>query len=159
MALLATVLVGLIIVVVAIVVVLREVRKLGIEPTPPVFNIDEAFEWVVERVPYEVAATLTPDDVYRVLAFQTELFAARGASANGSAGRRAEGAVIGAAEIVEYVIERAAATGEEYLIEQVNPVIEVLLAYLEEIGAVGPAAGRAVPRSGTEAAESPEPES
>ncbi|MCZ7531672.1 MAG: hypothetical protein M5U31_15860 [Acidimicrobiia bacterium] len=148
MVLVASLLVGLVILAVAFLVVLREARSLEAEPTPPVFNIDEAFEWVVEHVPDEVAATLTPDDVYRILSFQTEFFALRGVAVNGSSVRPADGVVIGVTEAVEHVMERATATGDSYLPEQVLPVVEVLLAYLQEIGAVGPAAGRAITRRG-----------
>jgi hypothetical protein len=47
--------------------------------------------------------------------------------------------VIGGSETVDYILERAAATGEAYLPEQVYPVVETQLAYLRAIGAVGPA--------------------
>ncbi len=158
MVLVASILVGLVVLAVAFLVVLREARSLGAEPTPPVFNIDEAFEWVVEHVPDAVAATLTPDDVYRILSFQTELFAMSGVAVNGSSRRPPDGAVIGVAESVEHVMERAAATGDQYLPEQVEPVIVVLLAYLQEIGAVGPAAGRAIPRRESRPSGRPLPE-
>jgi hypothetical protein len=38
-------------------------------------------------------------------------------------------------------VDRAAATGEAYLPEQVYGVLETQLAYLRSIGAVGPPAG------------------
>ena len=142
----AAVLVGLVILAVAFLIVLREVRSLEVRPTPPVFNIDEAFEWVVEHVPDEVAATLTPEDVHRILTFQTELFRRRGVAVNGSSASPPAAVIISAAETVEYVLERAAVTGDPYLLEQVLPVIEVQLKYMEAIGAIGPAAGPAVPR-------------
>ena len=46
--------------------VIREAGRLAAEPPPPVFDMDEAFEWVVEHLPDLVAATLTPGDVRRV---------------------------------------------------------------------------------------------
>jgi hypothetical protein len=48
--------------------------------------------------------------------------------------------VIGGAEVVAYIVERAASTGEAYLPEQVHGVLETQIAYLRSIGAVGPAA-------------------
>ena len=44
-------------------------------------------------------------------------------------------------ETIEYILERSAETGESYLPEQVEGVVECQLAYLRFIGAVGRAAG------------------
>jgi len=49
--------------------------------------------------------------------------------------------VIGAAETVDYILERCAATGEAYIPEQVYGVVETQLSYLRTIGAIGPAVG------------------
>src|SRR5882757_11429504 len=111
------------------------------EPPPPVFDMDEAFEWVVEHLPDLVAATLTPEDVRRILDFQLEFFQRQGVTGNGSSSHPPGDVVVGGAETVEYILERARATGEEYFPEQVHAVIETQLAYLREIGAIGPAAG------------------
>ena len=54
--------------------VVREAGRLTTEPPPVVFSLDEAYEWVVEELPDEVAATLTPGDVRRILTFQVEYF-------------------------------------------------------------------------------------
>ena len=51
------------------------------------------------------------------------------------------GDVVGGAGTVDYIVSRSAATGEEYLPEQVHAVVETQLAYLRAIGAVGDAAG------------------
>ena len=105
------------------------------------FDLDEAYEWVVDNVPDIVAATLTPDDVRRILAFQVEYFKRKGVSANGSTShpprgrrrrRRRDGRVHPRA---------GRATGEAYLPEQVHAVVETQLGYLRAIGAVGPVVG------------------
>ena len=49
--------------------------------------------------------------------------------------------IIGGAETVAFILDRAAATGESYLPEQVYAVLDTQVAYLRSIGAVGPAAG------------------
>ena len=49
--------------------------------------------------------------------------------------------MIGGAETVDYILERARVTGDEYLPEQVHAVMETQLAYLRAIGAIGPPAG------------------
>ena len=120
--------------------VIREAGRLAAEPPPPVFDMDEAFEWVVAHVPDEVAATLTPGDVRRILDFQLEFFQRKGVAGNGSSAHPPGDVIVGGAETVEYIVGRSAATGEEYLPEQVHAVIETQLAYLRAIGAVGDAA-------------------
>lgn len=117
--------------------VVREAGRLAAEPPPPVFDLDEAYGWVVEHVPDEVAATLTPDDVHRILDLQLEFFSRKGVTGNGSSAHPPGDVVVGGAETVDYILERARATGEAYLSEQVHAVIETQLAYLREIGAVG----------------------
>jgi hypothetical protein len=91
-------------------------------------------------VPDVVAATLTPADVRRILEFQLEYFQRRGVTGNGSSAHPPGDVVVGGAETVDYILERARLTGEEYLPEQVHAVVETQLAYLREIGAVGPPA-------------------
>jgi hypothetical protein len=121
--------------------VTREAARLSYEPPPPVFDADEAYDWVVERVPDDVAATLTPADVRRILALQLEFFRRKGVTGNGSSAHPPGEVVVGAAETVEYIIAKAQEDGEEYLPEQIYPVVETQLAYLREIGAVGGVAG------------------
>ena len=63
-----------------------------------------------------------------------------GTSGNGSSAQASGPVVVGGAEAVAYIVDRAAATGEAYLPEQVYGVLETQLAYLRSIGAVGPPA-------------------
>lgn len=119
--------------------VVREAGRLTHDPPPVVFSLDEAYEWVVEELPDEVAATLTPEDVRRIIDFQVEYFDKSGVAGNGSSGAAhgsAAPAIVGAAEVVDYILERAGATGETYIPEQVYPVVEILLEYLSATGAV-----------------------
>ena len=121
--------------------VIREAGRMAAEPPPPVFDPEEAYEWVVEHVPDEVAASLTPEDVRRILAFQLEFFQRKGVTGNGSSHNPPGDVIVGGAETVDYILDRARATGESYLPQQVHAVIETQLAYLREIGAVGPPVG------------------
>ena len=93
------------------------------------------------RVPDDVAATLTPNDVRRILDLQLEFFRRKGVTGNGSSSNPPGDVVVGATETVDYILGRAAASGEEYLPEQVHAVVQTQLAYLREIGAIGGAAG------------------
>ena len=124
-------------------VVTREAGRLAKEPPPPLFRMDEALEWIVAKLPDIVAATLTEEDVRRILDFQMEFFQRKGVTGNGSSSNPPGDVVVGGAETVDYILDRARQTGEEYLPEQVHAVIETQLAYLREIGAVGPRAGDA----------------
>jgi hypothetical protein len=128
------------VVAIAAVFVVREAGRLAKDPPPTLFDLDDAYEWVVEHLPDDVAATLTPDDVLRILDFQVEFFKRKGVSANGTTARPTGPVVVGGAETVDYILGRAAATGEAYLPEQVFAVVDTQLTYLRAIGAVGPPA-------------------
>jgi hypothetical protein len=119
----------------------REATRIAREPPPALFHFDDAVDWVVQHVPDDLAATLTPDDVRRILEFQVEFFKRKGVSSNGSTAYPPGTVVIGGSETVDFILERCAATGEAYLPEQVYGVIETQLTYLRAIGAVGPPAG------------------
>ena len=119
--------------------VIREAKRMAQAPPPALYQFDDAVEWVVEHVPDDVAATLTAEDVRRILELQVEFFQRKGVSANGSTEYPPGPVVIGGSETVDYIVERAAATGEAYLPEQVYGVVDTQLTYLRAIGAVGPA--------------------
>jgi hypothetical protein len=131
--------VGLV-VAVAAALVIREAGRIAKEPPPALFDLEEAHDWVVAHVPDVVAATLTSDDVRRILEFQLEYFERKGVSGNGSSTQASGPVVVGGAEAVAYIVERAASTGEPYLPEQVYGVLETQLSYLRSIGAIGPPA-------------------
>lgn len=118
---------------VAAVFVIREAARLAAEPPPPVYDLEEAYEWVVERLPDLVAATLTPDDVRLILDLQAEHLRGRGAGAEAAR-------VLGTAEMIDDIVARAAAAGERFLPEQVAAVVDTQLEYLRDLGAVGPPA-------------------
>lgn len=141
MELVAVFLVVGIVVAIAAVLVVREASRIARNPPPALFHVDDAHAWVVAHLPDDVAATLTADDVRRILDFQVEFFKRKGVSSNGSTAYPPANVVIGGSETVEYVLERAAATGEPYIAEQVYGVLETQMSYLRAIGAVGPRVG------------------
>jgi hypothetical protein len=134
--------IGVVIALAALLVV-REAARLAMEPPPPIFDVEEAYEWVVRHVADDVAATLTPDDVRRILDFQLEFFERQGVAGNGSSHHPKREIVVGVAETVAYILERAASTGDAYLPEQVHAVVDVQMAYLRAIGALSDPAGDA----------------
>jgi hypothetical protein len=133
------VVVGLVLAIAAV-FVFREAARMTEKPPDAIFDPDDAYDWVVRHLPDIVAATLTPEDVRRILDFQLEFFQRKGVAANGSGVPPTAGVVFGSAETIEYILERCAETGEAYLPEQVEAVIDCQLDYLVFIGAIGRAA-------------------
>ena len=129
---------------VAAVVVGREARRLDAEPPRPVFDPDEAVEWVANHLPFEVSAVLSHDDVRQILDWNLQYFRSKGVSGNGSTPHVDAPIVVGGAETVAYVLDRASAAGSEFTPEQVHAVLDAQMSYLEAIGAVGPEAGEAL---------------
>ena len=132
--------VGLVLAIAAVLVV-REAGRIARQPPPALFDPDDAFDYVVADVPDDVAATLTTDDVRRILDFQLEFWKQRGVVTNGFTGEPNAPVVFGDAETMAYILRRAAETGEPYISEQVHGVIETQIGYLRAIGAVGPPTG------------------
>ena len=125
---------------VAAVVVGREARRLDAEPPRPVFDPDEAVEWVANHLPFEVSAVLSHDDVRRILDWNLQYFRSKGVSGNGSTPHVEAPIVVGGAETVAYVLDQATRTGAEFTPEQVHAVLDAQMSYLEAIGAIGPEA-------------------
>ena len=74
-------------------------------------------------------AELTVDDVRVILDLQLEYFKAKGVSQNGSTSNPIGPVVIGGSETVSYILEQAAARGEEFTAEQVHAVVETQLVF------------------------------
>ena len=128
----------LIVFVIAAVVIGREARRLGNVPPKPVFDFEEAVDWVCRHVSDDVAAELTPDDVRQIINWHLEYFRLKGVSSNGH-GAQSEGpVVVGGAETVDFVLMRAQSAGSEYTPAQVHAVLDAQMTYLEAIGAIGP---------------------
>jgi hypothetical protein len=125
---------------IAAVVIGREARRLDAVPPRPVFDLDEAVAWVAEHLPFEVSASLSYDDVRRIIDWNLEYFRTKGVSGNGSGPNSAGPVVVGGAETVDYVLVKAASIGQEYTAAQVHAVLDAQMTYLEAIGAIGPEA-------------------
>jgi hypothetical protein len=139
--------VGIVIGVVVVIVVFaiaafvvgREARRLAAVPPRPIFDLDEAVEFVANRLSFEVASQLSHDDVRQLLRWQLEYFRSRGVTGNGdSVAPPAATVVVGGSETVDYLLERASQAGLEVSAPQIHEVIEAQLVYLRAIGAVGP---------------------
>jgi hypothetical protein len=135
---------------IAAVVIGREARRLDAEAPRPVFDPDEAVEWVANHLPFEVSAVLSHDDVRQILRWNLDYLRSKGVSGNGSTPNVTTPIVVGGAETVDYVLRRASAAGSEYTAAQLHAVLDAQLTYLEAIGAIGPEAppGEAGPLPG-----------
>jgi hypothetical protein len=122
--------------VIALVAVGREAKTLGYQPKQAVFDLEEAVDWVAERLPDPVTAVLSYDDVRALLRWHLEYLRDRGVPV-----RRDQTAggpvVVEDDEGVAYVLMRAEADGLDVTDEQIAAVLEVELGYFGAIGAVG----------------------
>ena len=140
MVIILAIVVGVIVFAIAAAVIGREARRLDAVPPRPVFDMDEAVEWVAEHLPFEISAVLSHDDVRRIIDWNLEYFRTKGVSGNGSGPVTAGPVVVGGAETVDYVLARAIASGADYTAPQVHAVLDAQMMYLEAIGAIGPEA-------------------
>ena len=126
--------------VIAAVVIGRETGRLSGEPPRPVFDLDEAVEWVAEHLPDDVTAQLSHDDVRQILRWNLEFFRSKGVTSNGKhPDQPATNIVVAGGETVDHVLRKAAESGAEYTAPQVHAVLDAQMAYLQAIGAMGPA--------------------
>ena len=126
---------------IAAVVIGREASRLAAQPPRPVFDLETATNYVADRLPFEVSAQLSHDDVRQLIRWQLDYFRIRGVSANGDSDAGAGGPiVVGGSETVDYLLERAKEAGLEVDAPQVHAVVEQQMSYLRSIGAIGPPA-------------------
>ncbi|MGK2957305.1 MAG: hypothetical protein ACSLFB_02630 [Acidimicrobiales bacterium] len=117
--------------VIAAVVIGREVNRL-IEQVPrPIFDLDEAVVWVSERLPFEVSAVLSYDDVRHILVGYLDELSVQGAAPDYETFVVDETAV-------SAIMTSANDLGLEFTVAHVRAVIELQVDYLGAIGAAGP---------------------
>jgi hypothetical protein len=123
------------------------VARLAAQPSPAVLEVEDAVDWIAERLPFEVAAQLSHADVRRILRWHLEYFDEIGLASE--FGEELAGEVVPAEHVpivaeadesVDYVVARALASGTAVTALQVVVVLDLQLAYLDEIGAIGPRA-------------------
>jgi hypothetical protein len=118
----------------------REARRLDALPPRAVFDLDEAVLWVAEHLPDDVTATLSYDDVRRLLELSLDHLRGLGIAGR-TTGEPVEGEVIvDEAQAVSAVVDRALQAGMDVGPSDVQAVVAAQLAYLQAISAVGPPA-------------------
>jgi hypothetical protein len=124
------------VVVIALVAIGRESFTLGAQPKQALFDLEEAVEFVADRLPDEVTAVLTYADVRSILRWHLEYLRDRGVPVRRD---QTEGGpvVVEDDEGIAWVLGKADEAGLEVTDADVAIVLEVELAYFEAIGAIG----------------------
>lgn len=130
--------VGVVLVVVlGLVAVGRETGRLARAARPAVFDMEEAVDYIADRLPPAVAGRLTHDDVRWVLRADADLLeSATEDPAGDGPDRRLE--VVDEDAAVARILAASDDAGRDLADEDVAAVLEARMAYLDAIGAVGP---------------------
>jgi hypothetical protein len=135
---------AIIVFVMAAVVVGREARRLDAVAPRVIYNVDEAVEFVSDRIPDAAQARLTPGELERLLSFHLRWLHAKGLQPSDVVDRRQDidtPTVIDEDSVVAFILGEADREGVEVLDDvDVVAVVEAHLAYFDAIGAVGPRA-------------------
>jgi hypothetical protein len=123
----------------------REAHRLDAVAPRVVYNLDEAVEFVSDRVPPATQARLTPAEVERLLALHLRWLHAKGLQPVDVTDRRQdidELTVVDDDSLIAYLLGEADREGVE-LLDDVDAVavVDAHLAYFAAIGAVGPQVG------------------
>ncbi|HEY5156208.1 MAG TPA: hypothetical protein VIJ47_15815 [Acidimicrobiales bacterium] len=128
----------LVVVTIAVVTIGAVVGRLSVEAPISVFDEDEAVEWIADRLPFEVAAQLSHDDVRQLMLWHLAFLEERGVATETAFEAAPDAVVVAEDDGLAYVIGQAGEAGMEVDDVQILAVLEAELEYLEAIGAVGP---------------------
>ncbi len=122
----------------------REAHRLDTIAPRAVYELDEAVDFVADRLPVESQARLTPEEVQSLLVAHINWLHAHGLQPDRAVDARqtiSEQVVISEDALVAHLLGVAEEIGVELLddVDAVN-VVDAHLAYFEAIGAVGPQA-------------------
>jgi hypothetical protein len=134
------VLAGVFVVVIALVAVGREAFTLGTQPKQAHFDLEEAVEFVADRLPEEVTARLSFDDVRTLLRWHLEYLRDRGVPVHRDQAGKGGPVVVEDDEGIAFVLGRADQDGLDVSDTDVAQVLDAEIAYFEAIGAIGGAA-------------------
>lgn len=130
---------------IAFVAVGQAVGRMAVERPPAVYDLHDASVWIGDRLPDEVTARLSYDDVARILGWHLDWFAEVGTAsrygqelAGDSVSR--EGAIAPDDAAIDAVVARSVAADGPDAVDVVC-VLDLQMKYLVAIGAVGDEAG------------------
>lgn len=123
------------------------VGRLADQPSPTVLHVDQAVDWIAERLPFEVSAELSHRDVANIIGWHLDYFSEVGLASTfgqeigGEAVPVSKGSVVASTDdAVDFVVGRALAEGDALDPVHVVVVIDLHEQYWREIGAIGPEA-------------------
>jgi len=137
----AWVLIGVTVVVVlaiAVVTIGAVVGRLSVEAPVSVFDEDEAVAWIADRLPFEIAAQLTHDDVRALVLWHLEYLEGKGVATETAFEAAPDAVMVAEDDGLAFVIGQAAEAGLEVDDLQIVAVLDTERDYLEAIGAIGP---------------------
>jgi hypothetical protein len=123
------------------------VARLAAQPATAVLRLDDAVDWIADRLPFEVAAQISHDDVRRILQWHLDYFDEVGLASEYGEELGGEVVPVGHEPVVaadddavDYVVARALEEGHGIEPLAVVCVLDLQLQYLGSIGAIGPSA-------------------
>ena len=129
---------AVLVVAIALVAVGRVTWTLEGQARPSVYAVDEAVEYVADRLPDEVTAALSYDDVRELLQWHIEYLADRGIAAGLGDDRSVAGPLVAAEDdALAHVLGRAGDAGIDVDDVAVVQVLDANEEYLRAIGAIG----------------------
>ena len=113
--------------------------SLARRPRRSVYDLDEAVDFVADRLPDELTATVSFEDVRSVLLFHCDYLAAKGVASERTADDIGTAlVVVPDDEPTAYVLGRVGEAGLTLSDDDVVAILDAELAYYEAIGAIGP---------------------
>jgi len=129
---------------IAAIVIGREARRLDAVAPRAVYDLDQAADFVADRLPEVTQARLTPDELQAMLALHMRWLHAQGLQPDRAVDKRQDIAkllLISEDQLSAYLLSEAEKSGVELLDDvDVVHVVRAHLAYFDAIGAVGPTA-------------------
>ncbi len=116
--------------------------NLATRPRRSVYDLAEAVEFVAERLPPEITAQLSFDDVEAVLELHCDYLTAKGVASHRTADDVGDRLVVVADdEPTAWILGRLDESGRKISDDHVVAVLEAERQYYEAIGAIGPEVG------------------
>ncbi len=132
---------ALVVVLIAFVAVGKAVAELETERSPAVYDLNDAVDWIAHRLPDEVTARISFDDLALLLRWHLDWFQEVGvASLHGQElatdQARIDGAIATDEAAIDAIVARSLAAGGPEAVDVVC-VLDLQMKYLTAIGAVG----------------------
>ncbi len=113
--------------------------SLAQRPRRSVYDLDEAVDFVADRLPDELTAVVSYDDVRSVLLFHCDYLADKGIASERTADDIGTAlVVVPDDEPTAYVLGKVGDAGLDLRDEDVVAILDAELSYYEAIGAIGP---------------------